>query len=323
MKAVVMTSSGGPEVLKVEEREVPQLAADQVLIKAYAAGVNRPDIFQRKGNYAAPAHIVQDILGLEVSGVIEEVGDAVSLWKKGDEVMALVAGAAYAEYVAVHEGSVLPKPASISFEAAAGIPETVYTVWHNVFQRGQLKPKERLLVHGGSGGIGSTAIQLAKLFGAEVICTVGSAEKADYAKSLGADQVINYKEEDFEELLRTNKVDVILDCIGGDYFAKNINVIKEEGRLVYINAMQGAKVELNLLKLMQKRIQLTGSTLRNRSDEFKATLTKEIKEQVLPKIADKQFLVPIQQVYSYREAAEAHRLMESRDFMGKIILSFL
>jgi len=322
MKAVVMRTTGGPEVLEVQERKRPNFAEDQVLIRVYAAGINRPDLFQRKGNYAAPAHIVQDIPGLEVAGVIEAVGSGVEEWKVGDEVMALVAGGGYAQYVSVHKGAVLAKPASISFIEAAGVPETVYTVWHNVYERGALKKGERLLVHGGSGGIGSTAIQLANLLGAEVVTTVGSDEKAAFVSSLGASQAINYQKDDFEEVLGKSSVDVILDCIGGVYFPKNVNVLKEEGRLVYINAMQGVKVELNLLKLMQKRITLTGSTLRNREDTFKAELTAAIQQHVLPLIADRSFVVPIYKVFQYTAASLAHELMESRTFQGKIILTF-
>lgn len=317
-----MNGVGGPEVLVIAERDKPIVDTKQVLIKVKAAGVNRPDIFQRKGNYAAPSHIVQDILGLEVAGIIEEIGSDVKQWKVGDEVMALIGGGGYAAYVKVNEGAVLAKPVNLSFEEAAGIPETVYTVWHNVFQRGKLKAGERLLVHGGSGGIGSTAIQLGHLFGAKVFATVGSVEKSHFVKELGADSTINYREQDFEEILRTDKVDVILDSIGGDYFTKNISVLKEEGRLVYINAMQGAKVELNLLKMMQKRIHLTGSTLRNREDTFKTSLTIEIKEKVMPFIESGEFRVPIYRIFDYIDAAAAHQLMESRDFLGKIILRF-
>lgn len=323
MKAVVMHGIGGPDVLKIEERVRPTISSTQVLIRVYAAGVNRPDIFQRKGNYAAPSHIVQDILGLEVSGVIEDIGDSVTQWKVGDEVMALVSGGGYATYVCVHEGAVLKKPNNLSFEEAAGIPETVYTVWHNLFQRGRLKSGENLLVHGGSGGIGSTAIQLGKLFGAHVTTTVGSSSKMQYAINLGADTVINYQEDDFEDIIGRNNIDVVLDSIGGVYFSKNINVLKEEGRLVYINAMQGAKVELNLIKMMQKRIYITGSTLRNRDDEFKSLLTADIREFVLPFLEDGSFSVPIYKVFNSEEASKAHELMESRNFQGKIILKFI
>ena len=322
MKAIVITGAGGPEVLQIEERDKPSITASQVLIRVYAAGVNRPDIFQRKGNYAAPSHIVQDILGLEVAGIIEAVGDSVTQWRVGDAVMALVSGGGYASYVSVHEGSILRKPDLLSFEEAAGIPETVYTVWHNVFERGGLKSSERLLVHGGSGGIGSTAIQLGHLLGATVVTTVGSSDKAQFARSLGAHHVINYQEDDFEDILSEHKVDVILDSIGGLYFNKNINVLKEDGRLVYINAMQGAKVELNLLKMMQKRIHITGSTLRNRDDSFKSLLTTSLKDKVLPLIHDGSFKVPVYKVFNFDEAAQAHELMESRDFYGKIILRF-
>src|SRR5690606_18648575 len=244
MKAIVITKPGGPEVLQMTDRPVPKVAPDQVLIAVRAAGINRPDILQRKGHYPAPQGVSADIPGLEVAGEVVEMGTKVDGFQIGDRVMALVAGAGYAEYVAADAGSCIRLPASISYEEAACLPENLFTVWHNVFQRGGLSRGQRFLVHGGAGGIGYTAIQL--------------------AKDIGADQVVWYSVVDFAEQWKDEEIDLVLDSIGSDYFDKNMQVLRPDGHLVYINATQGAKVELNLLKLMQKRIHLTGSTLRAR-----------------------------------------------------------
>lgn len=322
MKVVVITRPGEADVLEIQERSIPEISASEVLIKVKAAGVNRPDVYQRKGNYAAPKGVAADIPGLEVSGIISAIGSEVSSFQLGQAVMALVSGAGYAEYVAVDAGSCILIPEGISFEEAAGMPETLFTVWSNVFQRGKLAPGETILVHGGAGGIGLTAIQLAKLMGNNVFTTVGSAEKKKFVKNLGVTAAFNYHEEDFEELLGSNSVNVVLDSIGGEYFNKNINVLAEEGRLVQINAMQGAKVNLNLIKLMQKRIYITGSTLRNRPLSFKAEIANELKQFVLPFIANGSYKTYIERVFAIDDVVEAHRLMESRDFIGKIILVF-
>lgn len=322
MKAVVISSFGAPEVLEIQERNIPLLSSEEVLIQVKAAGVNRPDIFQRKGNYPAPVGVAADIPGLEVSGVVYAVGENVKSLTIGQRVMALVAGAGYAEYVAVDEGSCIPIPENLSFEEAAGMPETLFTVWHNVFQRGGLKKGEKFLVHGGAGGIGITAIQLAYLLGCEVFTTVGSDKKKEFVNNLGVSMALNYHVEDFEEVLKSTGIDVILDSIGGDYFNKNINVLAEEGRLVQINAMEGPKVNLNLFKLMQKRIFLTGSTLRNRSTSFKADVAREINEYVMPLIANGSYKTYIEQIFSIADVVKAHQLMESRNFIGKIILVF-
>lgn len=320
MKAIVIKSYGGPEVLQVEDRAVPVISPTEVLIKVYAAGINRPDTFQRKGNYPSPKGVAADIPGLEVAGVIEEVGLQVKSLVVGQRVMALVPGAGYAEYAAVDENTCLEIPETVSFEEAAGMPETLFTVWHNVFQVARLQEGENFLVHGGTGGIGLTAIQLAKLMGSKVYTTVGSEAKKEFAEQLGATKAINYHEEDFEQSLKEQGIHVILDSIGGDYFSKNMQVLEVEGRLVQINAMQGRKVNLDLLQLMQKRILLTGSTLRNRTIEVKASIAKELKSKVLPFIERREYKTYIAQVFPFEEAAEAHRLMESRDFIGKIIL---
>lgn len=322
MKAVVISQMGGPEVLQVEERPIPVLRNHEVLIEVKAAGINRPDVFQRKGNYPAPIGVVADIPGLEVSGVVVEVDGACTDLKIGDRVMALVPGGGYAQYVTVDAGSCLLIPENLSYEEAAGMPETLFTVWHNVFQRGRLAKGERFLVHGGAGGIGSTAIQLASLWGAEVFTTVGSKDKVLFVNTLGASHVIDYSDLDFEVAWKGLEIDVILDSIGGTYFNKNINLLADEGRLVVINAMDGAKVELNLMKVMLKRIHITGSTLRSRSPEFKQDLANSIRQEVMPWITSGRYKTHIAACFPYNKAALAHELMESRGFHGKIILTF-
>ncbi|MCX2452624.1 NAD(P)H-quinone oxidoreductase [Pedobacter sp. PLR] len=320
MKAIVITSFGAADVLKVEEREKPVINENEVLIRVKAAGVNRPDVFQRKGSYPAPPDVPQDIPGLEVAGLIEELGANVKQWKMNDKVCALVAGAGYATYVKVNAGHCLPVPEGLSFVEAAGLPETVFTVWSNVFQRGRLQPGERFLIHGGSSGIGTTAIQLAKYVGAEVIVTVGSDEKGQYCLDLGADHFINYKREDFEHELKDQPVDVVLDMIGGSYFQKNIEVLRPDGRLVYINAMEGNTVSLNIMQMMRKRLHITGSTLRNREPEFKTALAQDILENVWPMFAKGQYKSTVFKVFPMEEANKAHELMESSQHLGKIIL---
>ncbi|MGN6542407.1 MAG: NAD(P)H-quinone oxidoreductase [Ginsengibacter sp.] len=320
MKAIVITSYGRPDVLKLEEREKPSINENEILIKVKAAGINRPDIAQRKGNYPPPADAPQDIPGLEVAGIIEKTGKNVDQWKTGDKVCALVSGGGYAEYVKVNAAQCLPIPDAFSFEQAAGLPETVFTVWHNVFQRGKLKNGERLLIHGGSSGIGITAIQLAKYFGAQVIVTVGSEEKGERCLELGADEFINYKTHDFEHELKYHPVDVILDMIGGIYFQKNIEILKPDGRLVYINAMNGNIVSLNIMQMMRKRITITGSTLRNRDATFKSGLADDIHKKVWPVFTEGKFKPVIFATFPMEEANKAHELMESSQHIGKIIL---
>lgn len=319
MRAIVITKAGGPDVLQVEERIIPAIAEYEVLIQIKAAGINRPDIFQRKGSYPAPAGVVKDVPGLEVAGVIVEIGKAVTEWKIGEPVCCLVAGGGYAEYVAAHQDMCLPIPGGISFVQAAVLPETVYTVWDNVFRRGALQEGETILIHGGAGGIGSTAIQLAKAFGARVLTTVSTTEKEAYCRQLGADKVVNYKTNDFCEVLYDEKVDVVLDSIGGEYFKKNIDVLSTDSRLVYINAMKGHQVELNILTLMQKRILITGSTLRARDLSFKIPLTRDIYRHVWPLIG-KSFQPQLFKVFPLEDAAAAHERMEKSMFLGKLAL---
>lgn len=320
MKAIVITKPGAPEVLQLQERPTPQPKPNEVLIQVKAAGVNRPDIFQRKGNYPPPADIPQDIPGLEVAGIITETGSDVTNWKTGDYVCALLGGGGYAEFTVVDARHCLPVPRGWTFVEAASLPETVFTVWQNVFLRGGLKSGENLLVHGGSSGIGITAIQLAKAFGAEVFATAGSDEKCKTCENLGAKRSINYKKEDFEIVLKDTGADVILDMIGGDYIPKNIQLLKPDGRLVYINAMQGGKAEIDVTEFMKKRLTLTGSTLRNRDAVFKAQLSAEIKENIWPIIEADQFKPVIYKTFKLEDAAAAHQLMESSEHIGKIIL---
>jgi len=320
MKAVVISQPGGPNVLKYQPYPTPVLAADEVLIDVKAAGVNRPDIFQRKGNYPPPPGVPEDIPGLEVAGIITKCGPGADQWKVGDHVCALVAGGGYAQYVNVRQGQCLPVPPGWNFMEAASLPETVFTVWSNVFQRGQLKMGEDFLVHGGSSGIGITAIQLAKAIGAKVYTTVGSEEKGQVCLKLGADSFINYKEQDFEQALQSTGFDVILDMVGGSYFQKNLNLLHNDGRLVYINAMAGSEVSLDIKLMMRKRLTITGSTLRARSYEFKKALAKDILDNVWPIIASGKFRPVIYKTFPLEEAAAAHQLMESSHHIGKIVL---
>ena len=320
MKAVILTEFGAPSVLQLGEKERPTLGEHDILIEVKAAGVNRPDVIQRKGYYPAPKGEPQDILGLEVAGIVSEIGSAVSKWKVGDEVFSLIGGGGYAQYVKVDEFLALPKPKNLSFIEAASMPETLYTVWSNVFQRGQLKKGENFLVHGGSSGIGITAIQLAKIIGANVYTTVGNQEKQDAVTQLGASIAVNYKTDDFAEVLKDIGIDVVLDMIGGEYYEKNIDLMNPDGRLVYINSMGGAKVTANLMKIMQKRLTVTGSTLRAREYEFKRALTEDIEKDVLPLLEQGHFKPVIYQVFPLAEADKAHALMESSEHIGKIVL---
>lgn len=320
MKAVVITQPGAPDVLQLQERPTPQPQAGEVLIKVRAAGINRPDVAQRKGHYPPPPGAPQDIPGLEVAGVVEECGPQVSRWKKGDAVCALISGGGYAEFALAPEGCCLPVPEGRSFAEAASLPETVFTVWHNVIQRGGLKQGERFLVHGGSSGIGITAIQLAKAVGATVYATAGSAGKCRACADLGAERCINYRQEDFEAVLKGEGVDVILDMVGGDYVAKGLRLLNVDGRMVFINAMKGGEAQVNVLDIMRKRLTVTGSTLRNRAVTFKSALAAEVEKNVWPLIQKRQFKPVIYKTFPLGQAAEAHRLMESSEHIGKIVL---
>ncbi|MDP1664474.1 MAG: NAD(P)H-quinone oxidoreductase [Methylobacter sp.] len=311
-------------VLKPVQRAIPTPSANQVLIKVAAAGVNRPDVMQRKGLYPAPSG-ASDIPGLEVAGTIVALGDNISQLHEGDRVCALVSGGGYAEYCLASTALCLPIQENLSFNEAAALPETFFTVWSNVFDRAHLQPGETLLVHGGSSGIGTTAIQLAKAFNAKVIVTAGSNEKCEFCLQLGADGAINYKEQDFvEETMRftDNKgVDVILDMIGGDYFPRNLKCMTDDARLVQIAIQNGPKAEINLLPVMLKRLTLTGSTLRARDDAFKAAIAGRLIEKVWPLLASGQIKPVIHSTFALIDAALAHQLMESSQHIGKIILT--
>lgn len=320
MKAIIITTPGAPEVLQLQERTKPTPAKGQVLIKVAAAGVNRPDVIQRKGKYPPPPGVPADIPGLEVAGIVEAFGSEVTNYNVGDRICALTGGGGYAEYVTVNATHCLPIPRNMSFTEAASFPETVLTVWHNVFQRGHLAAGENFLVHGGSSGIGITAIQLAKAFGATVFATAGSKEKCEACIALGADKCINYKEADFESVLKDKGVDVILDMIGGDYTEKNIRLLKTDGRLVFINAMNGGKANFDAVDIMRRRLTITGSTLRNRDDQFKAALVADVLQNVWPVIEAGNFKPVIYKTFPLAEAAAAHTLMENSEHIGKIML---
>lgn len=320
MKAIIITNPGEPGVLQAAERPVPVPLENEVLISIKAAGINRPDIAQRQGRYPAPEGAPADIPGLEVSGIIEECGKDVTRWKIGDAVCALLSGGGYAEFATVPAGQCLAMPKGFSFIEAASLPETVFTVWHNVFQRGALKPGENFLVHGGSSGIGVTAIQLATALGATVFATAGSEEKVKACEDLGADKCVNYKVDDFEKILEPEGMDVILDMIGGDYVPKNIRLLRPDGRMVFINAMKGAEMNLSIRDIMKKRLTISGSTLRNRDTAFKSALATEIETMVWPLIEQGKFKPVIYKTFPLYEAAKAHELMESSSHIGKIVL---
>lgn len=320
MNTIIIKQLGGPDVLQLRPQPKPQPAAHEVLIRVGAAGVNRPDVLMRQGKYAGSGDVAGLVPGLEIAGTVAELGAAAGRWRVDDAVCALLPAGGYAEYVVADARHCLPVPAGLSLIEAAALPETVFTVWHNVFQRGGLRAGETLLVHGGSSGIGTTAIQLAKALGSLVAITAGDAAKCAACRALGADWAINYKTEDFEQVLKAEGVDVILDMIGGDYTAKNLRLLKDDGRLVFVNAMQGAAGEFNALEIMRRRLTITGSTLRPRSAEFKAALAGEVERHVWPLIAAGKFRPLIYQTFPLADAAAAHRLMESSAHIGKIVL---
>ncbi len=326
MKAVIITHAGGPEVLQLAERPQPGFAPDEVLVKVAAAGVNRPDVAQRKGNYPPPAGAPTEIPGLEIAGIITKVGAEVTRWKAGDKVCALVWGGGYAEYCNVPEGQCLPIPDRFTFIEAASLPETFFTVWSNVFGRGRLKQGESLLVHGGSSGIGVAAIQMARALGSTVYVTAGTDEKCRFCESLGATKAINYKTENFadriKELTNGHGVDVILDMIGGDYTTGNLHSLADEGRLVMINMMKGKDVGIDLSLVMRKRLTITGSMLRSREVAFKSAVARSLEKNIWPLMATGQIKAIVHEIFPADKAADAHRLMESSVHTGKIVLSF-
>ncbi len=320
MAVIEMSAAGGPEVLVPARRPVPRPAAGEVLIRVEAAGVNGPDLMQRKGLYPAPPG-ASDLLGLEVAGEIFAVGDGATGWSVGDMVTALTNGGGYAEYCAVDARHCLPIPKGVSVTDAAGLPETFFTVWSNIFMGVGLKPGETLLVHGGAGGIGTTAIQLGKAFGAKVIATDSPEERCAVCRDLGADRVVDYKQEDFVEIVRQERgANVILDIVGGPNIERNMKAASHDGRIVQLAFALGSKVEVNMMPVMLKRLTYTGSTLRTRPPEFKARIAAELKEKVWPKIESGEIRVVTHRTFPLAEAAQAHALMESAGHTGKILL---
>jgi NADPH2:quinone reductase len=323
MLAIEIKSPGGPDTLVPTERPTPRPGTGELLVRVAAAGVNRPDVMQRQGRYPPPPG-ASDIPGLEVAGVVEEVGRDVVGWQPGDRVCALVAGGGYAEFVAVPSPQCLPVPSSLTIEEAAAVPETFFTVWTNLFERAHLAEGESVLVHGGSGGIGTTAIQFARAFGSRVFATAGSDEKCRACERLGAEQAINYRELDFVAAVKAattgRGVDVVLDIVGGDYVARNLEVLGVEGRLVQIGLQGGSRAEISLAPILQRRLTITGSTLRARSVAEKGAIAESLREHVWP-LLDSRVIVPvIGATFPLRQAAEAHRLMESSTHVGKIVL---
>jgi putative PIG3 family NAD(P)H quinone oxidoreductase len=323
MTAIGIKAPGGPDMLVPEERALPRPGAGEILVKVAAAGVNRPDVMQRQGLYPPPPG-APDIPGLEIAGAVVALGTGAVRWKIGDSVMALVAGGGYAEYAIAHESHALPVDGLTMVEAAA-VPETFFTVWHNAFQRGGLKSGETLLVHGGSSGIGTTAIQIAKALGARVVVTAGSEEKCAACRKLGADRAVNYKTEDFVAETKAatggKGADVILDMVGGDYIPRNYEAANVEGRIVQIAFQGSSKATVDFRRLMLKRLTHTGSTLRARAVADKAAIARSLEQHVLPLIATGKIKPVIFKTFPLREAAAAHALMESSAHIGKIVLT--
>ena len=320
---IAIRAPGGPEMLVPEPRPLPHPAEGEVLVKVAAAGVNRPDVAQRQGNYPPPKGAT-DIPGLEIAGEVVALGPGVRRWKLGDKVMALVVGGGYAEYCPAHESHCLPVPAGLSMVEAAAIPETFFTVWHNTFERGRLAAGETLLVHGGSSGIGTVAIQLAKAFGARVVTTAGSAEKCEACRKLGADVAVNYKTEDFVAATKAATAglgaEVVLDMVGGDYIERNYEAAAIDGRIVQIAFLGSSKATVDFRRLMLKRLTHTGSTLRARSVADKAAIARAVEDRVLPLIAAGKVKPLIDSTFPLREAAAAHAKMEASTHIGKIVL---
>ncbi len=321
MRAVEITQAGAPEVLQLTQRPRPSPAYGQVVIKVAYAGVNRPDALQRAGLYAPPP-TASDLPGLEAAGEVVSLGAGVAGLSVGDHVCALLPGGGYAEYVATSAAHCLPVPDGMGLKEAACLPETFFTVWSNVFIRGGLKAGQRILVHGGSSGIGTTAIQLARAFGARVFVTAGSKDKCAACVGLGAEQAINYKEADFVEVMQgEGGADLILDMVGGDYIPRNLKALAEDGRLVQIAFLQGPKVEVNFVTLMTRRLTMTGSTLRPQSDLAKARIAQELREAVWPLLTSGAVAPVMDSEFELSDASEAHRRMESSGHIGKIVLN--
>ena len=324
MTAIAISAPGGPDVLQPTTRLVPQPGPGEVLIRVAAAGVNRPDVLQRMGFYPPPPG-ASDLPGLEIAGTIVAVGPGGDPELLGQAVCALVAGGGYAEYCTAPVGSCLPVPKGFSMEEAAALPETVFTVWHNLFERGYVRDGETVLVHGGTSGIGTTAIGLCKLFDIKIIVTCGSADKCAAATALGADLAVDYSAEDYVEAVKTftggQGVDVVLDMVGGDYLPRNLACLAEDGRHVTIAFQRGAKVEFDIADVMRRRLTLTGSTLRARSADFKALLADEIHRTLWPRLAEGGWKPAMDQVFPLADAAAAHARMQAGEHVGKIVLS--
>jgi NADPH2:quinone reductase len=324
MTVIVIKAPGGPEVLVSEVHPLPQPGTGEVLVAVAAAGVNRPDVMQRQGNYPPPKGAT-DIPGLEIAGEVVALGDGASRWKVGDRIMALVVGGGYAQYCVAHESHALPVPTSLTFVEAAAVPETFFTVWHNVFERGRLRSGETLLVHGGSSGIGTTAIQLGKAFGARVIATAGSETKCDACRRLAADVCVNYKSQDFVAVAKAatggKGADLILDMVGGDYIGRNYEAAAVEGRIVQIAVQGGPKATVDFGRLMLKRLTHTGSTLRARSVADKAAIAAAVESHVLPLLAQQKVRPLIDGTFALADAAAAHSRMQSGEHIGKIVLT--
>jgi putative PIG3 family NAD(P)H quinone oxidoreductase len=323
MTVIEAKGHGGPEVLVPATRPVPVPGPGEVLIAVKAAGVNRPDVLQRLGVYPPPKG-ASELLGLEVAGHVVARGPATTRYQDGDAVCALTNGGGYAEFCVAPESATLPVPEGLSLVEAAALPETVFTVWHNVFERGGLQPGEWLLVHGGASGIGTTAIQLGRLFGANVLVTAGTAEKTHACEQLGANRAINYRSEDFVEAVKEatggHGADVILDMVGGDYIERDLRAAALDGRIVQIAFLKGSKVEIDLMRLMMRRLTLTGSTLRAQSAEAKARMARAIEEKVWPLIAEGKFKPVIDSTFNLTDAAAAHARIDDPDHIGKIVL---
>ena len=320
MKVIEIVEPGGPSVLKSSVRSIPKPKRNEVLIKISYAGINRPDVLQRSGSYLPPPG-ASDLPGLEASGIIFAIGKNVTNWEVGDEVCALLPGGGYAEYAVTQASHCLPVPTGMSLKQAAALPETLFTVWSNVFQRGGLKPNEKFLVHGGSSGIGTMAIQLANLFGSEVYATAGNEAKCSACEELGAIRAINYNKEDFLEVIKSiGGVHLILDMVGGAYIEKNIKALVDDGRLVQIAFLKGAKVELNFAQIMTRRLTVTGSTLRPQSDLSKSQIASELLEKIWPLLSTGRINPVINSVFDLNDVSSAHLLMESSKHIGKIVL---
>jgi putative PIG3 family NAD(P)H quinone oxidoreductase len=323
MTAIAITEPGGPLVLKPEKRPLPEPGTGEIVIRVRAAGINRPDVLQRQGAYPPPPD-ASDLPGLEVAGEVAIAGSGTGRFKPGDLVAALTPGGGYAEYCLVHESNALPIPHGLTFTQAAAVPETFFTVWHNVFQRGGLREGETFLVHGGTSGIGTTAIQLAKIFGATVITTAGSEEKCQTCLDLGADRAINYREEDFVAAVKDftggKGANVILDMVGGEYVNRNYSCAAVEGRIVQIAFLNGPRAEADFSNLMIKRLVHTGSTLRPRTVEFKAQIARELEQHVWPLLAEGRIAPVMDMIFPLKEAWRAHERMEEGSHIGKIVL---